>query len=161
MKLRVADLITTAEQGIERAKLQQIEWDTNVDAAEQEWERRWKEEIVPNWRPFRDHLTLALKKGLPITKDQLPVTFDRYNDEKATGFYRPFNRGRRRHGYGNEWQADHEFGQRPVLKITAFETLIDFLGTVDDETVTTAQLERVGFRSLNKLFEAAANGYWE
>lgn len=92
--------------------------------------------------------------------EMVPVKADRYGNDHVGPVYRPFNRGKVNYNH-RQWVADHEFGQRPVLKITAFESLIDFLGTVDDETVTTAQLERVGFRSLNKLFEAAANGYWE
>jgi hypothetical protein len=161
MKLNTAKLAETARNGIFRAQADQIKWDDNVDAAEAEWEEQWRTVGVEQWRAFRDTLTKALKSGAPITKDQMPVIPDRYSDDRGP-FYRPFNRGRRKNnGYPDgQFTADHPYGPRPVLQIAAFEQLIEFLETVEDETVTTSQLERVGFRSLNKLFEAAANGHW-
>ncbi|URG17429.1 hypothetical protein Mbo2_059 [Rhodococcus phage Mbo2] len=162
MKLHVIKLQEAARDGIERAKQAQVEWDKNVDAAEAEHERQWKESTLPKWKPLRDKITKALRTGEPIVREDIPVRFAKYSDDVDSGIYRPFNRGRKRHNFGqNDWFADHEFGPRPVLKIAAFETLIDFLGSVAEDTVTTTQLERAGFRNMSKLFEAAANGYWD
>lgn len=160
MKLNKEKLAIAAREGIRRAQASQIEWDKNVDAAEKAWEQRWKDEQIPKWRTFRDELTKILKSGGPVTQDMLPITLDRYDEGKSRGFYRPFNRGKILHSH-RQWAADHEFGQRPVLKVAAFETLIDFLDAVDEDFVTTTQLERAGFRNMSKLFEAAANGYWD
>ncbi len=162
MNLNVEKLREACRSGIELAKQQQVEWDKNVDEAEAEWERAWREDILPQWKPFRDELTKAFKNGGHITREMIPVKFSEYSREELTGVYRPFNRGKRRSGWGNSaWVADHRFGPRPSLQITGFEALIDFLEAVADKTIATGQLERAGFRNMHKLFEAAANGVWE
>ncbi|UAK38381.1 hypothetical protein K8O93_00850 [Gordonia bronchialis] len=158
MQLNKAKLIEAIDDGIERAKAQQIDWDARVDAAEAEWERLWREVKLPRWKDFRDHLTKALKSGGKVDARLIPTEKRGYDQVPAD--YRPFNRGRWNRNFRDRWESDHEFGPRPVLKIAPFETLKDFLETVDDDTISTNQLERAGFRSLNKLFEAAANGYW-
>lgn len=159
MQLNKAKLIEAIDSGIERAKSSQVEWDELVEAAEAEWERRWREVKLPRWKEFRDHLTKALKSGGKVDARLIPTEKRGYDYKPAD--YQPFNRGRMV-GYANNkhWESDHEYGPRPVLKIAPFETLKDFLATVDDETISTSQLERAGFRNLSKLFEAAANGYW-
>lgn len=162
MNLNVETLIRTCHEGIEIAQRRQVEWDKNVDAAEAAWENTWATVGVEKWRPLRDKITKALRTGGPIVIEDMPFTIDRYSDDSVgRAVYRPFNRGRVRSGYNNEWTADHSFGRRPVLKINGFEALISFLGAVTDKSISTAQLERAGFRNMSKLFEAAANGVWE
>lgn len=162
MNLNVETLIRTCHTGIEIAQRAQTEWDKNVDAAEAAWENTWATVGVEKWRPLRDKITKALRTGGPIVIEDMPFKNDRYSDDSVgRAVYRPFNRGRVRSGYNNDWTADHEFGRRPVLKINGFEALIAFLGAVTDKSISTAQLERAGFRNMSKLFEAAANGVWE
>lgn len=157
MQLNKDKLIDTARSGIERAKDLQDEWDQNVNDAEMAHDENWVKYQLPLWRDFRDHLTKALRTGGHVSADMLPVTRE-YGEFKGP-LYRPFNRGKiGRHG---DWNADHSFGPRPVLKIAAFESLIAFLETVEDTSISTTQLERAGFRNLDKLFVAAANGYWD
>lgn len=157
MQLNKAKLIETARNGIERAGDLQTEWDQNVNDAEMAHEENWVKHQLPLWRDFRDHLTKALRTGGKVTADMLPVTRE-YSEFKGP-LYRPFNRGRV--GRHEQWSADHSFGPRPVLKIAAFESLIAFLETVEDASISTSQLERAGFRNLDKLFVAAANGVWD
>lgn len=162
MQLSVTILRETCKNGIELAKSAQIEWDQNVDAAEAAWENEWKTVGVERWRALRDKITKCLKTGGPIVEADMPFKIDRYSDDNlGKVVYRPFNRGRIKSGYNDQWTADHEFGRRPVLKIRGFEALIEFLGAVTDKTISTTQLERAGFRNMSKLFEAAANGVWE
>lgn len=163
MNLNVEKLIETCNQGIEIAQRRQIEWDENVDKAEAAWEQAWRERGVEKWRPLRDKITKALRTGAPILTDDLMVNTNEWDAgtklEKLC--YRPFNRGRVKDNYEKSWTADHQYGRRPVLKIVGFEALIAFLGAVSDKTISTAQLEKAGFRNMSKLFEAAANGVWE
>lgn len=163
MNLNVETLINTCRNGIEIAKRAQVQWDADVDDAEAAWEHEWATVGIEKWRPLRDKITKALRTGGPIVAGDMPFQLDRYsNDYLGRAVYRPFNRGaiRSQHGSGT-WTADHEFGPRPVLKINGFEALIEFLGAITDKSISTAQLERAGFRNMSKLFEAAANGVWE
>lgn len=163
MLLNKQKLIEAIDSGIERAKQEQVEWDANVDQAERDWEQRWRDHGLPALRPLRDMLTAALKSKAHITRADLEeyIYFPgSYDDKKGKGYYTPFNRGYFRKNYENRWVASHNYGPRPVLKITAFETLKDFLAVVAEDTVSSAQLEKAGFRNLSKLFDAAANGYW-
>lgn len=160
MFLNVAKLRTAAEQGIERSKTRQVEWDKLVDAAEAEWERTWREVTLPKWRVLRDEITKALRNGGKINAGIVPMRKVGYSDLEPDT-YRPFNRGKTYMQYSErKWVADHEYGPRPVLDIQAFETLIEFLDSVDADKVSQSQLERAGFRNLSKLFTAAANGFW-
>lgn len=162
MNLNVKILIETCGQGIEIAKRQQAEWDKNVAKAEAAWELDWRENKVEHWRLLRDKITKALRTGAPITEGDLGFKIDHNADDRLRErLYRPFNRGRIKDGWGDQWTADHPYGRRPVLKIAGFEALITFLGAVTDRTISTSQLERAGFRNMSKLFEAAANGVWE
>lgn len=163
MFLNVAKLRTAAESGIEHAKSRQIEWDKLVDAAETEWDRKWREVTLPKWRVLRDEITKALRSGGKISADAVPTRARKnYTYETEPDTYRPFNRGTRMSHFSNvKWVADHEYGPRPVLDIQAFETLVEFLDSIDAESVSQSQLERAGFRNLSKLFTAAANGFWE
>ncbi|ORM21809.1 hypothetical protein [Prescottella equi] len=160
MKMNVTKLRAACESGIERAKTRQVEWDRNVDAAESAWEKAWVKDQLPKWREFRDQLTKVLKANGKVTDGMLPISVSKYDGIKS-GTYRAFNRGRESGGYNSHWFADHDFGPRPKLDIQGFETLIDFLDSVDEPAITQAQLERAGFRNLSKLFTAAANGFWE
>lgn len=63
MNLNVEKLREACRSGIELAKQRQAAWDVSVDAAEAEWERAWREDILPQWKPFRDELTKAFKTG--------------------------------------------------------------------------------------------------
>lgn len=163
MFLNVAKLRAAAEQGIERAKSRQIEWDKLVDKSEAEWATRWEQVTLPKWKALRDHITKAIRNGGQIDADMVPMREASYSN-KVLDTFRPFNRGRHFHRYQGssaEWVADHSHGPRPVLDIQAFETLVEFLDSIDAESVSQSQLERAGFRNLSKLFTAAANGFWE
>ncbi|QDF18623.1 hypothetical protein SEA_PUPPER_137 [Gordonia phage Pupper] len=162
MLLNKTKLIETIDRGVERAKQDQVEWDQLVDAAEAEHNRRWREDDLPKLKPFRDLLTQRLKDKKPITQEEVQNFFHipSYSSDRHRGYFKPFNRGGRR-GYNRQWEADHNYGPRPVLQISSFETLRDFLETVADEQISTGQLEKAGFRSMHKLFQAAANGYWD
>lgn len=156
MQLNREKLIGAARAGIDRAHAQQDEWDRKVTAVELAYEESWVKYKLPQWREFRDVLTKALRTGGHITVDMVPVSSD-YGSLKGP-VYKPFNRGRVNRS--QQWEADHQFGRRPVPAIDQFESLISFLEAVEDDTVSTTQLERAGFRNLNKLFTAAANGFW-
>lgn len=162
MNLDVKTLIETCGQGIEIAKRSQVEWDKKVDAAEAAWEEKWRTEGPEKFRALRDTITKSLRTGGPIVLSDFMIKNDYSGAEKLEGMcYRPFNRGRMKDNYDRSWVADHPYGKRPVLKIVGFEALIAFLGAVSDKTISTAQLEKAGFRNMSKLFEAAANGVWE
>ncbi|QIG58350.1 hypothetical protein SEA_SKOG_198 [Gordonia phage Skog] len=163
MQLKVEKLQSTITDAIERARQEQIEWDKNVDAAEAEYNRRWREIELPKLKPLRDLLTQRLKDKKPITRAEIePFIFfpSAYSDDRPRGYLRPFNRGHYS-GHNKTWKASHNYGPRPVLQIDAFETLRDFLEVVAEETVSTSQLANLGFRNMSKLFDAAANGYFQ
>lgn len=164
MKLNRLKLIEVAKSGLEKAKSKRVDYDKQVDAAEAVWEKRWKTEGVQQWRPLRDKITRALKTKEPITVTDLPIRVTNYIDETATkALYRPFNRGYFKNAYQGSrgtWVADHDFGPPPTVETQAFEHLADFLEAVEEESVTSGQLENAGFRNLAKLWTAASQGYW-
>lgn len=166
MKLNRLKLIELVKGAIAAAEAGQVQWDKDVAAAEVAWEKRWKESHLPKWRPFRDKLTKALKDGSHITIADIPLVLPSYRSDPIEGpLYRPFNRGRYKPNYGNhnrpeDWYADHKFGMRPVTEKETFETVLLFLEMVEEETLTTGQLQQVGFRNLEKLISAAGAGGW-
>ncbi len=158
-RLKLIELVQGAIAACEGA---QADWDRDVAAAEAEWEKRWKNSLVQQWRPFRDKLTKALKDGSHITREDLPIVLPRYSGDPIQGpIYRPFNRGRYKNSYGkqpSDWVADHNFGPRPVTTKNDFETVLVFLEMIEEEIVTSGQLQAAGFRNLEKLVSAATSG---
>lgn len=162
MKLNRLKLIELVQGAINACEGAQQTWDENVAAAEKAWEKTWRDSQVGQWRPFRDKLTKALKDGSHVTRADLPLVLPRYSGDPIEGpLYRPFNRGRYKTSYGkqsNDWYADHGFGPRPVTQKNDFETILVFLEMVDEEVITTGQLQQSGFRNLEKLVSAATSG---
>lgn len=162
MKLNRLKLVELVQGAITACEGAQVTWDENVAAAEAKWEKDWKAHKVGQWRPFRDLLTKALKDGTHVTKADLPLVLPNYSGDPIKGpLYRPFNRGRYKNNWGkqpSDWYADHDFGPRPVTQKNDFETVLVFLEAVEEETITTGQLQSVGFRNLEKLISAATSG---
>jgi len=163
VKLNKQQLISACEKAIERQKEAQVEWDRDIAKAKIEWERKWRENILPMWIPFLQKVKQAGETGSPVTEDDLPriKVGDGYSSRVA--LYHPFSEGKmERWGTGSRFMdSTHDLGPRPVYEVRNLENLLDFLRTVEDETVTTAALERVGFRNLAKLTDAVRNGHWE
>jgi hypothetical protein len=164
VKLNRLKLIEVARSGLKKSQSQRDDWDKRVDDAEAAWERNWKTVGVEQWRPLRDKITKALKTKEPITANDLPIRITNYIDETTIkALYRPFNRGYYKNAYSGSrgtWTADHDFGPPPTVETQAFEHLADFLEAVEDETVTSGQIEHAGFRNMAKLWTAASQGYW-
>lgn len=162
MKLNRLKLIELVQGAITACDAAQKTWDEDVTAAEAAWEKTWKTSKVGQWRTFRDKLTKALKDGSYIVIADLPISKGPYSGDPWEGpIYRPFNRGRYKTNYGkqpNDWYADHKFGPRPVTQKNDFETVLVFLEMIEEEVITTGQLQSTGFRNLEKLVSAATSG---
>lgn len=157
MKINVEKLKVATTNAIAAQKDKQVEWDQAILVAEAEHKKKWQEGGLLQWKGFRDNLTQIIKKNGVVTKDMIPsVNESRYYSFEPL-VYQPFQRD----GANGHPSPHHKLGPRPALKIRPLESLKDFLDCVEEETVTVAALERVGYRNMATLMDLMNKTVWD
>lgn len=165
MRINVAQLKLAAENAIIRAEQAQIEYDEALARKEHEHFLKYKANIE-NWRNFYTVLGKALRKNATeadikaVTHNAMPTGTDRFGNVVPGALFKPFRRGTLDKYNNNFGNADHSLGPRPVYEVRNLQNLLDFLSMVEDEVVTSAMLEKAGFRNIAKLMDTVRNGHW-
>jgi len=133
MKFKTSDLIARIDDLIaERFKLADEKHVEDV-AAHQSFRAQWLEDHGPAYVEFANRIKEKIRKGRPITQDDLPAG--------VIGRYREFETFK---SANPPTKKVPQTGDLTVLKAA--------LSAVSDEYVTTTGLREVGFKDISRLF---------
>lgn len=124
------DLINRVKDEI--ARREQAAEEYNAKAVQKYEQRRqeYLDETAAAWRQFADTIRVRQRAGKPIAYEDIPR-------ELRGGFSR---------GHVRTWNDEQARPDKKTADVEALKTLLDLLESATDDTVTTASLERMGFR---------------
>lgn len=137
MKIKTADLLASVEQAIAECTARRDSAHAEAMAQYDKAIAEWNEKHAPEAAALLKGLAAKLRKGQPISSADVRPLVGKWGDGgivlKSEGPPKP----------------------RPVQVPADLLALRTFLGTVDDDTVTSSALVTMGFRNLGALLRSA------
>lgn len=127
MKFARTDLIARVEAEIARRNKTAAERTEKAAAEHEQHRAEHVDKYADTWKAFATRIRYRVGRGQAITDDDIPVGLR----NGRGGYVRTFTDRK-----PNEYTAD----------TATLETLLDLLTTATDETISTSQLEAMGFR---------------
>ncbi|DAZ90121.1 Uncharacterised protein [Mycobacteroides abscessus subsp. bolletii] len=143
MKMKRALLIQAIDDALKAHEDDKARYVREVKEWHERRSERWFDSSLPRWKALRDLITEKVRHGQAITEDEV---------KKALGA----------EWFGHVcWSPKAEPNSNQVKRVRVVDTaalasLRRMLEVITDDEVSTAQLERLGFRGLHSVFRAAA-----
>lgn len=156
MKISKKALLDSINTALAADEANKIEWEQAVRSWRKRCETKWLQEKLPQWRELRDLITTAVKRGRPITQEQVTDCLkrsDRYSSSYLSDHtYNP----------NGSPPATISFQGRNVSRqrvpVKDLQALKLFLEQAQDDSFSLESLSRLGFKAPAWVFRAAVRG---
>lgn len=155
MNVTTKDLIDAAQKALDNHAAAKARY----EAAQKRWlvadTAGRKLKALRQQKALRDGLSAAIKKGHPLTAAELKAFVDPPSDRYSSGYITSV-------AFDQQAETPRRFKLEDVtyeapggIPKADLESLIALLSSVQEETISDGQLQRLGFKNLGWVFRAA------